>query len=198
LAFTFGIAASRFDSRRELLQDEVVAIGTMYLRTDFLPEPRRSELRNILRVYIDQRLRSRDPKQLQSALDSSRALQRVIWANVAEAGRRDPSSEMMALLVESTNEVIDVQSRRVALSLRARIPYAIWGALYLVTLLTMGSLGYFAGIEDTKRSIINLALMVSFTAILMLIADLDRAHEGLLETNYQSLENLRKAVNTSP
>ena len=126
------------------------------------------------------------------------ALQRVMWARVADAGRIESSSEMLALLVESTNEVINAQSRRVALSLRARIPYAIWGALYIVTLLTMGSLGFFAGMEDAKRSMVNFALILSFTAIMMLIADLDRAHEGLLEMNYQGLENLRKAVNTFP
>src|SRR5262245_5793565 len=62
LAFTFGIAATRFDSRRELLQSEITAIGAMYLRTDFLPEPRRSELRALIRMYVDQRLRSREPK----------------------------------------------------------------------------------------------------------------------------------------
>ena len=198
LAFTFGIAASRFDSRRELLQEEITTIGTMFLRTDFLPEPRRSELRDLVRKYVDQRLRSRDRDQLQAALDSSRALQRVMWAKVAEEGRIQSSSEMLALLVESTNDVINAQSRRVELSLRARLPYPIWGALYIVTLLTMGSLGFFAGMEDAKRSIANLALIVSFTAIMMLIADLDRAHEGLLQMNYQGLENLRKAVNTFP
>jgi hypothetical protein len=198
LAFTFGIAATRFDSRRELLQSEITAIAAMYLRADFLPEPRRGDLRALIRKYVDERLRSRDPRQLASALDSSAALQRVMWARVADAGRQAESSEMMALLVESTNEVIEMQSRRVGLSLRARIPYPIWGALYLVTLLTMGSLGFFAGIEQAPRSIAGLALIVSFSAILMLIADLDRAHEGLLEMNYQGLENLRRAVYNNP
>ena len=39
LAFTFGISASRFDMRKQLLLDEVNAIGTEFLRTDFLVEP---------------------------------------------------------------------------------------------------------------------------------------------------------------
>jgi hypothetical protein len=39
VAFTFGLAASRFEARREVLLDEVNAIGTAYLRAGLLPEP---------------------------------------------------------------------------------------------------------------------------------------------------------------
>ena len=37
LAFTFGMAASRFDTRKQLVLDEANAIGTTYLRTAMLP-----------------------------------------------------------------------------------------------------------------------------------------------------------------
>ena len=38
LAFTFGLAAARFDARRQVLLDEANAIGTTYLRAGILPE----------------------------------------------------------------------------------------------------------------------------------------------------------------
>ena len=38
LAFTFGLASSRFDNRRQLLLDEASALGTIYLRAGMLPE----------------------------------------------------------------------------------------------------------------------------------------------------------------
>ena len=38
LAFTFGMAAERFDTRKQLVLDEANAIGTTYLRTAMLPE----------------------------------------------------------------------------------------------------------------------------------------------------------------
>ena len=40
LAFTFGLAAARFDTRRQVLLDEANAIGTTYLRASILPEGR--------------------------------------------------------------------------------------------------------------------------------------------------------------
>src|ERR1044072_8017353 len=39
LAFTFGLAGTRFEARRQLVQSEANAISTAYLRTDMLPEP---------------------------------------------------------------------------------------------------------------------------------------------------------------
>jgi hypothetical protein len=38
LAFTFGMVASRFEVRRQVLLDEVNAIGTAYLRAALLPD----------------------------------------------------------------------------------------------------------------------------------------------------------------
>ena len=55
LAFTFGMAASRFDTRKQLVLDEANAIGTTYLRAAMLPE-RRDEIRALLRSYVDARL----------------------------------------------------------------------------------------------------------------------------------------------
>src|SRR3989304_3822769 len=38
LAFTFGMTASRFDARRQLVLQEANAIGTTYLRAGLLPQ----------------------------------------------------------------------------------------------------------------------------------------------------------------
>src|SRR3954447_1939617 len=53
LAFTFNMAAGRFQDRRDVLVDEANAIGTTYLRTDTLAEPERTNLKRILREYVD-------------------------------------------------------------------------------------------------------------------------------------------------
>src|SRR6187549_1664121 len=55
LAFTFGMAASRFDTRKQLVLEEANAIGTTYLRAAMLPE-KRDEIRDLLRSYVDTRL----------------------------------------------------------------------------------------------------------------------------------------------
>src|SRR5262249_39291694 len=56
VAFTFSGAASRFDSRRQLIVEEANAIGTAYLRLDLLPAGVQPSMRTLFRQYVDSRL----------------------------------------------------------------------------------------------------------------------------------------------
>src|SRR5262245_61059167 len=56
LGFTFGLASSHFDMRSQSVFDETIAIATAYRRTDFLADPERTNLRGLLREYVDVRL----------------------------------------------------------------------------------------------------------------------------------------------
>lgn len=54
LAFSFSIAASRYENRKQSVVDESNAIGTAYLRTELLPEPQRTATADLFRQYTDQ------------------------------------------------------------------------------------------------------------------------------------------------
>ncbi len=56
IAFTFSGAASRFDTRRDLIVQETNAIGTAYLRIDLLPVNAQPAMREHFRQYLDSRL----------------------------------------------------------------------------------------------------------------------------------------------
>jgi len=49
LAFTFSMALTRFEARRDAVLTEANAIGTTALRARLLPEPQRSETLKLLR-----------------------------------------------------------------------------------------------------------------------------------------------------
>ncbi|MBU0943949.1 MAG: hypothetical protein KJ804_00405 [Proteobacteria bacterium] len=42
LAFTFSMAGGQFNARRELVIEDINAIGTAFLRAEQMPEPQRS------------------------------------------------------------------------------------------------------------------------------------------------------------
>ena len=67
LTFTFGMAASRFEARRQVLLDEANAIGTAYLRAALLSDPQRAEIRKLLREYVDVRLEAVQPGKAEPA-----------------------------------------------------------------------------------------------------------------------------------
>ena len=56
LGFTFSMAMSRFEVRKQQVLEESNAIGTTYLRAQLMPEPPRKEVSNLLRRYVEVRL----------------------------------------------------------------------------------------------------------------------------------------------
>ena len=193
LAFTFGMAGSRFEARRQVLLSEANAIGTTYLRAAMLPEPMRTEARNLLRQYVDVRLEAVQPGKLQQSVSRSEELHELLWSQAIAAAEKD-RSPITGLFIQSLNEVIDLHSERVMAALRSRVPAAIWIVLYFLAILSMAATGYHEGLTSKKRSVAVVSLILGFSAVLFLIADLDRPGQGALRVSQQSMIDLRKSM----
>src|SRR5437899_3173260 len=113
LAFTFGLAAARFDARREVLLDEANAIGTTYLRAGLLAEPHRTEVRKLLREYVDVRLDAANTRNAEPALRRSEEIHGLLWAHATAVAEKKPESIVVLLFVESLNQLIDLHAKRV-------------------------------------------------------------------------------------
>ena len=190
LAFTFNLAASRFDARRQAVLEESNAIGTTYLRARLLPEPERTEIEKLLHEYAELRSRINKEPTIDEIIDQSEVLQDRIWTLGVAAAARNPASIMTSIFLESLNDVIDVHSKRVLVGLRSRIPMSMWLVLFTLSILGLGSMGYQAGLTGTRRSPEMPILTIAFASVLFLIVDLDRAHEGLLQVSQQSMIDL--------
>jgi hypothetical protein len=186
LAFTFGMSASRFDARRQLVLQEANAIGTTYLRADTLPEPQRSEIRNRLREYAALRVASAASNVTPEVLAKSGAVQDRLWTDAVTVGRQNPSSIVVGLFEQSLNEMIDLGATRLT-AIRNRIPDSIWFVLYIVTILTMAAVGYQFGLTGERSWVVTIFLVLAFAAVILLIADLDRPQFGLVRVSQQAM-----------
>jgi hypothetical protein len=197
LAFTFGLAATRFDARRQAVLEEANAIGTAYLRTRLLPEPERAEAARLLREYVGARLpdmRQSDVSQVVTrAITRSQQLQEQLWSQAIAAAEKKPTP-ITGLFVQSLNEVIDLHAKRLLIGTRNRIPISIWAGLVGLALLGMAAVGYQAGLSATRRSPAMLGMVLAFAGVLFLIADLDRAHEGFLMVSQQPMIDLQRSM----
>jgi hypothetical protein len=137
LAFTFGMAVSRFDARKQLVLDEANAIGTTYLRAELLPQPYGVDIQRLLQEYVDVRLEGIQPGRLQSAMARSEELHKLLWSQAVAVGEQHPSPVIAGLFIHSLNEVIDLHTKRVTAGVYNRIPGIVWGWLYLVLILAM-------------------------------------------------------------
>jgi hypothetical protein len=198
LAFTFGLAAARFDTRRQLVVEEANAIGTTYLRAGLLPDGRGVKIRQLLQEYVDARLEAVQTGDIEKVLRRSDELQRALWKEAEAAGQESPNSIVVGLFIQSLNETIDVHAKRTQAALRSRLPGVLWATLYLVTILTMSGVGYHGGLTKSRRSLVTVVLVMTFSAIMVLVADLDRPQEGFLTISQQAMTDVRNSMKDAP
>lgn len=194
LAFTFSMAATRFDARRQMVVEESNAIGTTYLRAGLLDEPHQSQVRGLLREYVDVRLAAVETGDVAAAIARSQELHDALWAHAVALAKNDSHSIVAGLFTQSLNETIDLHASRVLIGVRSRIPIIIWITLYLVAVLAMAQLGYHAGLTASRRSLACVSLVATFSLVMLLIADLDRQREGLISVSQQAMIELRQSM----
>ena len=190
LAFTFGMAGERFERRKTLVIEEANAIGTAWLRTDLIPEPQRTQARDLLRQYTQARLEAADASGRDRAIARSEQIQVPLWTVTASSAATSPTPTV-ALFVAAVNEVIDMHARRLAAALRNPIPPAIFITLYAVAVLVLGALGYARGLTADRSAVATGILSLVLAVVILLILDLDRPYEGLLTVSQQAMQDVR-------
>lgn len=194
LAFTFSMAASRFDTRRHAVLHEANAISTTYLRCRLLPEPERDEITKLLVRYTELRSFKLTPENIGNLLIESEQLQEAMWSQAVGSAAKDSESIMTGLFIESLNETIDLHSERVFFGLYSRIPTIVWLMLLGLAVLGMISVGYQSGLAATRRSPEMLIFIFAFSCVLYFIIDLDRAYEALVQISQRAIIDLYEGI----
>jgi hypothetical protein len=194
LAFTFGLAATRFGARKQIVVDEANAIETTYLRAGLLPGDRGPKVRELLRQYVGSRLEAVRLGNVEPALRRSEELHRELWSEAEAAGRERPDSTVVGLFIDSLNRTIELHAMRVKVGVRSGIPGVLWAALFVVAALNMTAVGYHAGLVEARRTPVVVTMILSLTIVFMLTADLDRPQEGALRVSQQALIDVQRRM----
>ncbi|HEY2744713.1 MAG TPA: hypothetical protein VGL86_08825 [Polyangia bacterium] len=192
LGFSFAMAETRYDLRKQLVIDESNAIGTARLRAGVIGDERGQKMQQLLDDYVVTRLagyRAPDDAGLRAAIDRSLQLQRELWARVTELGRERPQSLPVSLLMQSLNEVIDLHTKRVAAG-RNHVPAPVLVMLLFVAAVTMGWVGAGAGIGYRRAAPTTLLLSLLISLVIGVIVDLDQPRGGLIRISQAPLAEL--------
>jgi len=152
IGFTFSMAISRYDQRKNCEEQEANAIGTEYLRADLLPQQDASALRLRLKEYLGQRInfyRRASELELQTINASTLRLQSELWSGVLARAAAQPTS-ITSLVVSGMNDVLNAQSYTQA-AWWNRIPAGAWLLLFVVALAGI-PLGYFHRLLPDSRN----------------------------------------------
>ena len=94
LGFSFSMAVTRYDQRKNYEEAEANAIGTEFVRAGLLLPPQASKTRELLRAYLDQRVlfyTTRSAGQLDKVNAATTRLQNDLWSVVQDAAAAQPT-----------------------------------------------------------------------------------------------------------
>jgi len=197
LGFTFSMSTSRYEVRKQLVLDESNAIGTTFLRAQLLPEPQRKDTSDLLRRYVDIRLKfySAGIEQvlLRQAIEKTEQTHKELWSHAAAVGEKDPRAITTGLFIQSLNEMIDLHSKRMA-ALENHVPEVVFILLYLVSIMAMGMVGYGCGLGGRRSLVMAMTTAFLIALVILIVLDLDRPARGLVKVSQQRLIDLQESL----
>jgi len=193
LGFSFSLAVSRFDQRREITVQEANAIGTTALRVPLLDAADGRKMWGLLRAYSVARLdfakAGTRPNAREEPGSRSHTLQVKMWALAMRAAAKDPHSTMVPLFIQTLNNAIDMAGEQAA-ALNAVIPGAVLAIVVGVILLAAALLGA----DFARLGRFEIGPFVLFAGMLALtlatILDLDRPQRGYIRVPVTPLQDV--------
>lgn len=198
IGFSFSMALTRYDQRKNLEEEEANAIGTEYLRLDFLPDADAARARQLLVEYVGQRVlfyTTREENDLAQIDQRTSKLQNEMWSIVQKAAAAQPTPPM-AVAVMGMNDVLNSQGYTLA-AWRNRIPAAAWWLMFAIAACATMLVGIGLLKPESGRRLLPLLPLVIAIAF-CLIADIDSPRHGMIRVVPVNLLSLPASLQTPP
>jgi hypothetical protein len=194
IGFTFSMALSRYEQRKNYEEEEANAIGTEYLRAELLPAADAAKVQALLKSYIEQRITfyaTRDSDDLAKINAETARLQAELWSAVKAPALAQPTP-LQALVVAGMNDVLNSQGYTQA-AWWNRIPFSAWLLVGLIAVCATVLVGIGARRgSHFPRLVMVLPLVISLA--LFLIADIDSPRRGIIRVVPQNLQSLSQSL----
>lgn len=199
LAFCFSGAANRYEVRKELLRDDVIAISDFADTCSLLADPERRQLLREIQHYAEQRVRfgitrldaPEMPRVIRDGQDSQGRMRAIIREVVAQ----NKTPTLHTPLVNTFNDLTSAHDKRL-FGVRDHVNENIVLMLVLLgifTTLTMGRLQDPGGRHNLLRitAYIGLVAMVFYVTV-----DLEQPRRGLITVSQVPMQELSAALRT--
>jgi len=195
LSFTFGMSASRYDSRRQAIIEEANDIGTAVLRCDLYPDSVRTALRVDFKEYVNHRIAyyksGTDSNKNTGAIQEAEKYSAKIWATVMQQSQDKENTLRSQQMIPAVNSMIDIVTTS-EVNRTATVPDSVLWFLFLLILTASLIVGYSNSYKKINHVIVSgFALMTVLTVFLIL--DLDRPRRGIInnEASVQKVVELQ-------
>jgi hypothetical protein len=183
IAFTFSMASTRYDARRDALLREANAVERTSLRFDIIEEPTRGKLSQDMLSYLDARQAFFAARADMSAVERADAwtnrVEERIWRTLTDWIRVHPENTSNASLMQATNAMFDLATTD-RVEREIHVPAAITRAIAIYALIAAFLLGESSAARKDHRPFAATVVFVLVALSLTLIVDLDRPATGTI------------------
>jgi hypothetical protein len=150
-------------------------------------------LRRYVEVPLEFYEAGNDRKMLREVRNKTERLQNQLWAYGAAMGEKDPRAVTTGLFLQSLNEMIDLNAKRITV-LENHVPEITLVLLYFVAIMATGLIGYGCGLSGVRKFFVTIILAIIIAAVILVIIDLDRPRAGLIKVSQQRMIDLRDSL----
>jgi hypothetical protein len=197
IGFTFSMAVTRYNQRKDCESAEANAIRTEYLRASLLPAEEGARLRELLKSYVSRRVQFylvEERAELQRIELATAQTLTDLWSLLQPRAATQPTP-IMAMPVAGVTEIWNTEGSTRAAWLN-RIPIAGWILMGSVAICCNFLVGFTSRRHEAGRKRL-LVLPVLLSLSFLLIADVDNPRKGAIIVHPQNLERLAVSLQGS-
>ena len=198
LGFTFSLATSRYEERRQMVVAEANAIGTAYLRVQLLGAPHRQRLSQMLiefakvETYLG---KARDKPETQRLLIEQDKRIDDMWAATAAAFDSVRTISLSLAIVQAMNDMFDLGAARRAARF-ARVPIEVFAVLFVYLIGAAAVLGYVLAVGRGWVAAAFLLALLNLSFLVVL--DIDRPTSGGILESQQPMDQMLVTLQNQP
>jgi len=200
LAFGFGMGQTHFEARTQAFVMETNAIKSGYFAAEMLTDEHRQQARYLLhdlvtsRVHTQELLQQRAAEEAWELVRDSEGIYRALWDIAMEDYDENGETAAFSMFSQATLDMMNAHNERLEASVYNRVSPIIWVTLFIMSVLSMTVMGYQGGLTGTRSRVATWTLAFTFSAVMMLITDLDRPIMALFSMNDQIMLDLKEMM----
>lgn len=203
IALTFSGASDRFDKRRDLIAQEVSALGTAYQSIDLLVKKDQPQIRELFKKYIDSRINlykdndTLSELHLEKKFAARNAIGDEIWKATVQAIEDTPYPQKLVaaqILPELSDMFTASENQR--LTSKFHPPPIVMQSLILLAFIGSLIAGYNMGIENKRDWLLTIIFVVLMAGTIYVIMEFEYPRLGKVSLNDFDIElvTLRKSM----
>jgi hypothetical protein len=184
LGFTFAMAGSRYENRKNNLIDEANCIGTAVLRSDIYPDSLKNEFKKDFETYLNSRrdyyLLDNDEVKLNASLKQSAVASDKLWNRAAFYAKDKDYFIQSNMMLPALNQMFDSASKS-NMVLNSKVPETIIYLSFIFSIIISFFIGYNSGLEKKINPKFIVGFCFLICVVIFITLDLDRPRRGLIK-----------------